>query len=144
MSGGLWVEKLQPPLDVSGKYYVSSCISFSSSVQVLAEHGKGQLILLSLVAPCWMEAPWLPTALNMVADIPWHCPIIKDLIMDVLVGYVLKGLAISAFSPLVVHRCVLCKQGFSSSVCQAMAGATQASMSKVYQQCWKEWAGWCT
>ena len=24
-----------------------------------------------------------------------------------------------------------------------MVGATQVSMSKVYQQCWKEWAGWC-
>ena len=22
-------------------------------------------------------------------------------------------------------------------------GATRASTSKVYQQCWKEWAGWC-
>ena len=39
-----------------------------------------------------MEDPWLPTLLNMLADIPWHCPIIKDLIMDVLVGHVLKGL----------------------------------------------------
>ena len=28
-------------------------------------------------------------------------------------------------------------------VCQAVAGATQTSMSRVYQQCWKEWAGWC-
>ena len=39
-----------------------------------------------------MEAPWLPTVLKMLADIPQWCPIIKDLIMDVSVGQVLKGL----------------------------------------------------
>ena len=38
--------------------------------------------------------------------------------------------------------CVM-QTGVSSPVCQVVAGATQASMSKVYQQCWKEWAGWC-
>ena len=27
-----------------------------------------------------------------VADVPWQCPIIKDLIMDVLVGQALKCL----------------------------------------------------
>ena len=36
----------------------------------LAEHVKGPLRYLILVAPCWMEAPWLPTLLNMLADIP--------------------------------------------------------------------------
>ena len=39
--------------------------------------------------------------------------------------------------------CVLCRQGFSSSVCQLVVGATQASTAKVYQQCWKEWVGFC-
>ena len=45
----------------------------------LEEHVKGQLRWLILVAPCWMEAPWLPTVLNMLADIPQQRPIIKDL-----------------------------------------------------------------
>ena len=58
----------------------------------LAEHVNGQLSHLILVAPCWMEAPWLPTVLNMLSDIPWQCCIVKDLIVDVLVGQVLKGL----------------------------------------------------
>ena len=58
----------------------------------LAEHVSGQLRHLLLVAPCWMEAPWLPTVLNMLADVPWQCPIIKDLIKDVSVGQTLKGL----------------------------------------------------
>ena len=58
----------------------------------LAEHVSGQLRCFILVAPCWMEAPWHPTVLNMLAGIPWQCPVIKDLIMDVLVGQALKGL----------------------------------------------------
>ena len=58
----------------------------------LAEHANGQLRHLLLVAPCWMEAPWLPTVLSMLEDIPQQCPIIKDLIMDVSVGQALKGL----------------------------------------------------
>ena len=58
----------------------------------LAEHVNGQLRHLLLVAPCWMEAPWLPTVLNMLADVPLWCPIVKDLVMDVWVGQALKGL----------------------------------------------------
>ena len=54
-----------------------------------------------------------------------------------------QGSAISAFNPLAAQQCVLCRWEFSSSVCQTVAGATQAFMSKVHQQCWKEWAGWC-
>ena len=58
----------------------------------LAEHVNGQLRHLILVTPCLMEVPWLPTVLNMLADVPRWCPIIKDLVMDVSVGQVLKGL----------------------------------------------------
>ena len=58
----------------------------------LAEHVSGQLRYLLLVAPYWIEAPWLPTVLNMLADVPWWCPLVKDLVMDVSVGQVLKGL----------------------------------------------------
>ena len=36
----------------------------------LTEHVKGQLRHLILVAPCWLEAPWPPAVLNMLADIP--------------------------------------------------------------------------
>ena len=58
----------------------------------LAECVKGQLRCLILIASCVMDAPWLPTVLNMLADIPQQCPIIRDLIVDVSVGQVLKGL----------------------------------------------------
>ena len=33
-----------------------------------------------------------PQVLNKLSDVPWQCPIIKDLIMDVLVAQALKGL----------------------------------------------------
>ena len=108
----------------------------------LVEHVNGQLRHLILVVPCWMEAPWLPTVLNMLADVPQWCAIIKDH------GRCFsrpgtQGSAMCAFNPLAAQQCVLCGQRFSSLVCQVVAGATQTSMSKVYQQCWKEWASWC-
>ena len=90
----------------------------------LAEHVKGQLRHLILVAPCWMEGPWLPTVLNMLAYIPQWFPVIKDLIVQVSVGQALMGLPYLAFNPVAAQQCVLCRQGFSSSVCQAVVGAT--------------------
>ena len=58
----------------------------------LTEHVTDQFTLLILMAPCWMEAPWLPTVLNMLADIPYQCFIVRDLVMNVSVGWVLKDL----------------------------------------------------
>ena len=75
----------------------------------LAEHVNGQLRHLLLVAPCWMEAPWLPTVLNMLADVPQWCPLLKDLIVDVLVGQDSQGSVISAFNPLAAQQCALCR-----------------------------------
>ena len=49
-------------------------------------------LILSRFLLCWMEAAWLPTVLNMLADIPQWCPIIKDHIVDVSIGQALKGL----------------------------------------------------
>ena len=108
----------------------------------LAEHIKDQLRQLIPVAPCWMEAPWLPqfstcwqTFLSSAHNKRSH---------HGCVGRPgAQGSAISVFNPLAAQQCVLCRQGFFSSVCQAVAGATQVSMSKAYQQCWKAWAGWC-
>ena len=108
----------------------------------LAEHVSGQLRHLILVVPCWMEAPWLPTVLNMLADVPWQCPIIKDLIMDVLVGQVLKGLQYLYLTLWQVSDVCYADRVLFLSL-SGGGGATQMSTSKVYQQCWKEWAGWC-
>ena len=91
-----------------------------------------------------IEALWLLTVINMLADIPWQYPIIKRSHHGCFSRPGAEESAISAFNPLAAQQCVLYRQGFSSSVCQVVVGATQASRSKVYQQCWKEWAGWCT
>ena len=109
----------------------------------LAEHVNGQLRCLILVTPSWMEAPWLPTVLNMLADIPQWCPIIKDLIVDVLIGQALKGLPYLHLTLwLLSDVCYVDRGSLPQSVRQW--GATQTSTSKVYQQCWKELTGWYT
>ena len=41
-----------------------------------------------------------------------------------------EGSAIAAFNALDSQRCALCRQGFSSLVCQAVVGATEASTKK--------------
>ena len=110
----------------------------------LAEHVRSQLRHLILVAPCWMEASWLPTVLNMLADISLAVPHHKRSCHGHLSRPGTQGSVISAFNPLAAQQCVLCRERFSSIVCQAVAGATQVSTSKVYQQCWMELAGWCT
>ena len=70
-----------------------------------------------------MEANWLPTVLNMFIDIPNYCPIVQNLVIDVSVDWVLKGLP-SVHLTLAAYR-----QDFSSSAYQTVAGATQVSMT---------------
>ena len=85
-SGGLGLNAFNHPWMFQVSYvFPSPTLVHLVLSKFLAEHVKGQLRLLILVAPCWMET-WLPTDLNMLADIPQHDPIIKDLIMDVSVG----------------------------------------------------------
>ena len=74
--------------------YVFPPLSLSPLIlsKFLTEHATGQLRLLILVAPCWMEAPWLPPFSTCLEDIPHWCPFIKDLIMVVSVEWVLKNL----------------------------------------------------
>ena len=89
----------------------------------LAEHVKDQLRYLILVAPCWMEAPWLPTVVNMLADFPWQCPIIEDLIMDVLVGQMLKGLPYLHLTLWLLSDGCYADRGSLPSVYQMVVGA---------------------
>ena len=49
-------------------------------------------------------APWIPTALNMLEDVPCQYPIIKDLIMDDLVGWVLMGLQLQHLTLLLLRE----------------------------------------
>ena len=53
-----------------------------------------------------------------------------------------QGFAIATYNPVAAQRYVLNRQGFSSSVCNAVAGVTHVSTTKIYMQCCKEWEGW--
>ena len=61
--------------------------------KLLAELLTGQFIILIIIVPCWMEAPWLPSPLNMLADAPCQCHTVKHLIRDVSVDQVLRSLS---------------------------------------------------
>ena len=67
---------------VSYVFLSSALVSLVLS-KFLAEHVTSQFRLPIVVAPCWIEAPWLPTVLNMLADVPCWCPIVQNLFMDV-------------------------------------------------------------
>ena len=130
-------------MDFSGKL----CVSFSSSgpscsVQVSGRTCQWSAQTFDSGGSMLDGGSWLPTVLNMLADVPQQYPIIKDLIMDVSVGQVLRGLQYLHLTLWQLSD-VCYADGFSSSVCQVVAGATRMSTLKVYQQCWKEWAGWC-
>ena len=141
-SGGLGVECLQPSLDVSGMLCVfSSCISSSSSVQVSDRMCKRLPQTFDSSGTMLDEGSLASHSSQHVGrcSVPQCCPIIKDLLVDILVSHMLKGLPYMHLT-LWLLRDVFWRQGFSSSVCHVVMGATQASMMKVYQQCWKEWA----
>ena len=122
-SGGLGVEILQPSLDVSGKLCVSSsCISSHGSVQVSGrtcqrsiqtfDSGGTMLDGGSLASHPSEHVGRCPSAVS-------HC---KRSHCGCFSQPGSQGSAISAFNPLAAQWCVLCRQGFSSSVCQAVGG----------------------
>ena len=103
------------------------------------EHIASQFKLLILVALCWMASLISQHVVKHSSLVSHH----KGFYHGCFSGLSAQGTTIAAFNALVVQRCVFCKQRFSSSVWQVAAGAALASTTKVYQQCWKEWASWC-
>ena len=109
--------------------------------EFVTEHITGEFRLLILVAPCWMQVSWLPMVLSMLEAISYWCPAIKDLIVDVLVVWVLKDLPLLHLTLWLLRN--ICSIGRVLFI--SLSGgdrANQTSAIKVYQQCWKEWAGW--
>ena len=137
----LGVKYIQPPW----QFQVSNVFPPQALIPLvlftfLAEYVTSWIWLLILVPPWWMEAPWLLTVLNILENIPHQCPFINNLIIDVLVGLVLKNLW-WLYLTLWMLRDVCC--GDKGSLPQSVR-QWQGSTTQVYQQCWKEWAGWCT
>ena len=73
-------------------------------------------ILLILILSCLIEASWLFTVVNMIQDDHHPCPIVTDLIWNVLVDEELNGLLLLHLA-LWFLKDVLCRQGLSSLVC---------------------------
>ena len=143
-SRGFGGECLQPFLDVSGKLCVSfSCISSSGSVQVSGRTCHRSTQMFDSGGTMLDGGSLDPHSSQHVGRHSSAVPHHKRSCHGCLSRPGIQGSAISAFNPLAAQQCVLCRQGFSLSVCQVVAGATGTSMSKVYQQCWKEWEGWC-
>ena len=143
-SGGLGVECLQPSLDFSGKLCVSSSGSGPScSVQVSGgtcqwstqtfDSGGSMLDGGCLASHHSQHVGRCTLAVSHDKRSHYGCFSRPGV----------QGSAISAFNPLAAQQHVLYRQGFSSLVCQVVAGATRMSTSKVCQHCWKEWASWC-
>ena len=61
-------------------------------LKFLAEHVIGQFRLPILVVPCCIKVLWLLTILNMWWDVPDQCHVVKVLIREAPVDWVLKGL----------------------------------------------------
>ena len=60
---------IQPSVEVLGEVYIPPPASVPLALsKFLAEHNTSQFRLLILVTPCWIEAPCLPTVLNMLVD----------------------------------------------------------------------------
>ena len=144
-SQGLGVECLQPSLDISDKLHVSSsCISPSGSIQV---SGRTCQRSTQMVDSGGTMLDGGSLALHSSQHVGRCSSVVAHHIRS-RHGYLSRpgtqGSTISTFNPLAAQQCVLYRQRFSSSVCQAVVEATQVSTSKVCQQYWKEWTGWCT
>ena len=143
-SGGLGVECLQPSFEFSGKL----CVSFSSSGPSCSGQVSSRTCQQS--TQTFTSGGSMLDGGSLASNSSQHagrCSLVvsscKRSRHECFGRPGAQGSALSAFNPLAAQRHVLCRQGFSSSVCQAVVGATRASTSRVYQQCWKEWARWC-
>ena len=127
-SGGLGVECLQPSLDISGKLPVSSSyISSSSSVQVCGRTCQNSThtfvsdgTMLDGGSLASQSSEHVGRCSSAVSHHKRSCH-------GCFGRPCVQGSAISAFNCWLL-RDVCCTDGFSSSVCQAVVGATQTSM----------------
>ena len=87
----------------------------------LMEHITGQFRLLTLVGPCWMEAPWLLIVLGILEDILHQCPIIKPYLGCFGTPGAQRS-AVAAFNPLSAYRYAFHRQGLTSLVCKPVVG----------------------
>ena len=116
-SGGLGVECLQPSLDISGKLHVSSsCISSSGSVQVSGRTCQRSAQTFDSCGTMLAGGSLAPHSSQHVSRHSSAVPHHKQFHCGCLGRPGTQGSALSAFNPLAAEQCVLCRQGFSSSL----------------------------
>ena len=98
----------------------------------LAEDVTIQFRLLFVAAPCWMEVPWLATVLNMLEDVPHQCHIVKDLVTDISVGSMPKGVPLLYVTLCLLSNVCCIDKGSIPQSYQAVVRVTQGSPTKVY------------
>ena len=137
-SGFLGVEYIQPPLDILGEVCVSfSTFSFPSSIKLPGRmcHRSVQTSFVAML-----------DGGSLASQHVGRCSSVVSLCKGPCHGYLFRpcvqGSTITALNPLAAQRCVLFRQVLSSQ-CQAVVGVTQASITNVYQQYWKDQARWC-
>ena len=127
LCGGLGVECLQPSLEISGKLCVSSSGSGPScSVQVSSRTCQWSMQTFTSGGSMLDGGSLASHSSQHAGRCSMAVPSCKRSHCGCFGRPVAQGSAISAFNPLVAQQCVLCRQGFSSSVCQT-------STSRVYQ-----------
>ena len=135
----LWVECIQPSLDISGKLcLLSSCINSSSSVQVYSRtcHRSIQTFDYS---GTMLDGGSLASHSSLhggrhSSAVPCH----KRSCHGCFRRPGAQGSFISVFNSLATQRCVLYTQEFFSLVCQAVVWGNLSIYCKIYQQSWKE------
>ena len=141
-SGSLGVKCFQPYLDISGELNVSSfCISSHSSVHISGRtcnrstqntYSSGTLFAGSSLALHSFQKCW-----KTLLTVSYH----KKSPYGYFGRLGAQGSTITAFKPLAAQRWML--HSFSCSVCQAVAGTTQATTTNIYPWGWKERAVQC-
>ena len=114
-SRSIEVECFQPSLEVSGELSISSFSNnFPGSVQV-SDWTCHRSMQTSHCCCALLDGVSLTSYYSQQFGSCSHwCPIMKYLIKDVLVGWVLKGLSWLQLTALAGHRHMLCRCGFSS------------------------------
>ena len=92
-SGGLGVECIQSSLDVSGKLWLSSsCISPAGSVQISGRTCHSSIQTSDSGGIMLYGGSLASHSSQHVGNVSQCCPVVKDLVMDVLVGQVFRAL----------------------------------------------------
>ena len=92
--------------------------------------------------PCWVQAHWCANCFRHVGGCPLsvHCGKGSWWIFH---QPGTNGSASTAFNPLAAQKRAMSTRVLFLYLSGGEVGATQAPMTYVYQQCWKEWAGGC-